>query len=67
LTGDLHDNERALSSEAYSVLQGRGDRTIQLGLSQMLSEGLIEEKQLSHGGVALGITGKGRKKLLSGE
>ncbi|MFK7800526.1 MAG: RecQ family ATP-dependent DNA helicase, partial [Anaerolineae bacterium] len=47
LTGDLHDNERALSSEAYSVLQGRGDRTIQLGLSQMLSEGLIEEKQLS--------------------
>ncbi|MFT5195617.1 MAG: ATP-dependent DNA helicase RecQ [Cellvibrionaceae bacterium] len=66
LTGDLHDNERALGSEAYSVLNGRGERIIQMGIKQLIDERLIEEKQLSHGGTALGITGKGRKKLLSG-
>ncbi|MEM8860430.1 MAG: C-terminal helicase domain-containing protein, partial [Chloroflexota bacterium] len=66
LQGDLHDNERALGSEVYSSLSGRTDRSIQLGIRQLTAGGLIEEKQLSHGGIALGITNKGRRKILDG-
>ncbi len=66
LTGELRDNDRAYQSEAWSSLSDRGERSIQLGIRQLTQQRLIEEKQLSHGGVALGITSSGRKKLIGG-
>lgn len=63
LKGDPLDNERANRNEAYGTLSDQSEPMLKRAIKIMVREGLIEEKSLSHGGVAFGITSKGRKKL----
>lgn len=63
LRGDRDANGRAQSSSAFGSLGFRSERSLDELIDRLLHGGYIREKQLDHGGVALGITQAGRRVL----
>jgi len=65
LRGDTELNERAQSAPAFGKLGYRSESALGKLIDGLISAGSVEEKPLSHGGVALGITPHGRQLLRS--
>jgi hypothetical protein len=66
LRGDAVAKDRGQSSEAFGSLRFRSEAAINSLIDQLVSLGAVAEKQLDHGGIALGITPQGRRLFNSG-
>jgi len=63
LRGDAEAGERGKASPAFGKLGFRSEAVLGKLIDALIHEGAVEEKTLSHGGVALGITARGRQIL----
>jgi ATP-dependent DNA helicase RecQ len=67
LRGDREAGERAQASSVFGKLDFRSESGLGKLIDMLINEGAMEEKTLSHGGVALGITPHGRDILRKSE
>jgi ATP-dependent DNA helicase RecQ len=63
LRGDPEANDRAQASSSYGCLRERSEQSLAQLLDSLLSEGLIAERKLDHGGVTLEATRQGLASL----
>ncbi|MFN8486526.1 MAG: RecQ family ATP-dependent DNA helicase [Caldilineaceae bacterium] len=63
LRGDAESGERAQASPLFGKLGFRSESSLGKLIDALIAEGAVSETTLSHGGVALGITPRGRQKL----
>lgn len=64
LRGDSRVDERGRRSSVYGQLKFRSEAAVGKLISELLAAGLIQEKKLEHGGIALEPTKDGRAQLL---
>lgn len=63
LRGETDLGDHIKSSSAFGQLRFRSEAALGKLIDTLLAEGLVAEKTLSHGGVALGITPCGQERL----
>ncbi|MEW5987829.1 MAG: DEAD/DEAH box helicase [Chloroflexota bacterium] len=63
LRGDSRVDERGRRSAAYGQLKFRSESAVGKLIGELLAAGLVQEKKLGHGGIALELTADGRLSL----
>jgi DNA-binding PadR family transcriptional regulator len=61
LRGDPAASARAQQSTFYAALRTRSERGLEQLLDSLLAEGLVQTRELEHGGVVLELTRRGVK------
>jgi hypothetical protein len=63
LRGDSTASERAQQSRYYGALRTRSEHGLEQMLASVIVEGLVQTRELEHGGVVLELTRRGVQEL----
>lgn len=66
LRGDIEADAQAQNTSVFGKLSFRSENALDKLIDHLIADHLVMAKTLSHGGVALGITPRGRQQLHAG-